>query len=59
MQASRLISILIEEVLSKGDGKVVFEDYSGDLLQIQYFETREDENVDGKVTKRTFVLQNS
>lgn len=59
MQASRLISLLMEEVLSKGDGEVVFEYYSGDFLQIQYFETREDEDFDGKVTKRTFVLQNS
>ena len=50
MKASKLISLLMGEVLSKGDGE--FENFS-----IHSLEVDEDEDHSGKVTKRTFVLQ--
>lgn len=61
MKASKLISLLMEEVLSKGDGDVVFDDYLGNgnyqKLNVGYLLVNEDEDHSGKVTKRTFVLQ--
>lgn len=61
MKASKLISLLMEEVLSKGDGNVVFDDYLGNgnyqKLNVGYLLVNEDEDHTGKVTKRTFVLQ--
>lgn len=62
MKASKLISLLMEEVLSKGDGDVVFESYNDHIgiyeeISIYSMELNEDEDSSGKVTKRTFVLQ--
>ena len=61
LKASKLISLLMGEVLSKGDGEVVFEAYAGDgefeNFSIHSLEVDEDEDHSGKVTKRTFVLQ--
>jgi hypothetical protein len=37
MKASKLISLLMEEVLSKGDGEVVFESYAGDMENLKIF----------------------
>ena len=57
MKASKLVSILLETILTKGDGDVEFEMFYNDRHEIYDVEVLEDEDVNGNVTKRTFVLK--
>jgi hypothetical protein len=57
MKASKLVSFLMEEILSKGDGEVVFEYFSNEYEPIDCLDVYEDEDHSGKVTKRTVVLK--
>lgn len=59
MKASRLIALLIEEVLSKGDGEVEYEFSYANVMPVHSFTVEEDVDAFGKVTKRTFLLQYS
>ena len=63
MKATKLIALLTEEVLKKGDGEVVFVDIdlpeNSEQHSIYTMEVHEDEDAEGNVTKRKFVLFNS
>ena len=62
MKATRLIALLTEEVLKKGDGEVVFDfglTENSEQHSIYTMEVHEDEDANGSVTKRKFVLFNS
>jgi hypothetical protein len=59
MKASRLIGILLEEVLLKGDGDVKYENYYDDHRGIYELEVKEDIDASGKLIKRTFLLKDS
>lgn len=57
MKASVLIGKLTEAILANGDGEVIFKPYGEVYENIDMVDIREDVDVNGKVTKRLFVLE--
>lgn len=57
MKASVLIGKLTEAILANGDGEVIFKPYDEVYESIDMVDIREDVDVNGKVTKRLFVLE--